>query len=167
VTPERWRAITEIFHGAIARAAPDREIYLAAACQTDPSLRADVDAMIAAHESGGGDLPAAAATDLELRPGTQLGVYRVESLIGAGGMGEVYRASDTRLGRDVAVKLLAEDRLGDPDRRRRFLQEARSASALNHPNIITFYDLTETDGRQMLVLAGRNAGQNSIFGLRL
>ena len=67
-------------------------------------------------------------------------------------MGEVYRASDTRLGRDVALKLLAEDRLGDPDRRRRFLQEARSASALNHPNIITFYDLTETDGRQMLVM---------------
>jgi len=152
VTPERWRAITEIFHGAIARAAPDREIYLAAACQTDPSLRADVDAMIAAHESGGGDLPAAAATDLELRPGTQLGVYRVESLIGAGGMGEVYRARDTRLDRIVAIKILPPHLRQSPELQARFEREARLVSQLTHPTICTLHDVGREGAIDFLVM---------------
>ena len=67
-------------------------------------------------------------------------------------MGEVYRARDTRLGREVALKVLPPDRLGDADRRKRFLQEARAASALNHPNVVTFYDLAEANGQTVLVM---------------
>ncbi len=78
---------------------------------------------------------------MSLTPGSKLGPYEVISLLGTGGMGEVYRAKDTKLDRDVAIKVLREDFAGDPTRMRRFEQEARSASALNHPNIITIYDI--------------------------
>jgi serine/threonine protein kinase len=78
---------------------------------------------------------------MTLQPGTRLGSYEVTSLLGSGGMGEVYRAKDLKLGRDVAVKVLREELASDPERLRRFEQEARSASALNHPNIITIHDI--------------------------
>ncbi|HJW15043.1 MAG TPA: protein kinase [Thermoanaerobaculia bacterium] len=78
-------------------------------------------------------------------PGARLGNYEISSLLGAGGMGEVYRARDTRLGRDVALKVLLGEVSADPDRRRRFEAEARSASALNHPNIVTVYDIGTSD----------------------
>jgi len=87
-----------------------------------------------------------------LSPGAQLGPYRVIELLGAGGMGEVYRAQDTRLGRTVALKLLPEERSIDPERRLRMLHEARTVSALNHPNILGLHDLAEADGQQFLVL---------------
>jgi eukaryotic-like serine/threonine-protein kinase len=86
------------------------------------------------------------------------GPYRIGERIGAGGMGEVYRASDSRLGRDVALKLLPAGMTGDPERRARFLQEAQSASRLNHPNIVTVYDIGESDGRVYIAMeyvAGR------------
>jgi eukaryotic-like serine/threonine-protein kinase len=76
---------------------------------------------------------------MPLTTGTKLGPYEVLSLLGAGGMGEVYRVRDTRLGREVAVKVLPAERLADENRRRRFVQEARAASALNHPNIVTIH----------------------------
>jgi Tol biopolymer transport system component len=85
-------------------------------------------------------------------PGAQLGPYRVVELLGAGGMGEVYRAQDTRLGRTVALKLLPEERSLDLERRQRMLQEARTVSALNHPHIMTLHDLAEADGYRFLVL---------------
>src|SRR5215472_16079420 len=97
-----------------------------------------------------------------LAPGAQLGPYRVIELLGAGGMGEVYRAQDTRLGRTVALKLLPEERSLDPERRSRMLQEAQTVSALNHPHIMTLHDLAEADGHQFLVLeyvAGRTLDQ--------
>jgi serine/threonine protein kinase/tetratricopeptide (TPR) repeat protein len=78
---------------------------------------------------------------MTLTPGTRLGSYEITSLLGSGGMGQVYRAKDLKLGRDVAIKVLREDFASDPDRLRRFEQEARSASALNHPNIITIHDI--------------------------
>ena len=83
---------------------------------------------------------------VSLQPGTSIGPYRIEAAIAAGGMGEVYRARDTRLGRDVALKVLPADVARDPGRLARFAQEARTVSALNHPNIITIYDVgIETD----------------------
>ncbi len=82
----------------------------------------------------------------------QLGPYKIEAALGAGGMGEVYRARDTRLGRTVAIKVLPHDKLADPDRKRRFLQEARAASALNHPNIVTLYDIASDGGVDFLVM---------------
>jgi serine/threonine protein kinase/Tol biopolymer transport system component len=143
VTPERWRAITEIFHGAIARDASERDAFLAAACQADPSLRAEVAAMIAAHEDAGAiaDLPIGIPSPAELPPGTQLGVYRIDALIGAGGMGEVYRARDTRLDRIVAIKVLPSHLRHSGDLQARFEREARMISQLTHPHICTLHDV--------------------------
>src|SRR5260221_6567760 len=83
---------------------------------------------------------------MSLAPGVRLGPYEVLSAIGAGGMGEVYRARDPRLGRDVAIKVLPAAFSADPDRLRRFEQEARAAAALNHPNILVVYDVSTQDG---------------------
>jgi eukaryotic-like serine/threonine-protein kinase len=88
---------------------------------------------------------------MALQPGTQLGPYEIVAPIGAGGMGEVYRARDTRLGREVAVKVLPASFVGDPERLRRFEQEARAASALNHPNILTVHDFGTSEGAPYLV----------------
>src|SRR5262249_46744705 len=83
---------------------------------------------------------------MPLPAGTRLGPYEILSAIGAGGMGEVYGARDAKLGREIAIKVLPGDVATDPARRSRFEQEARSASALNHPNILTIYDISEADG---------------------
>src|SRR5512132_2630162 len=88
---------------------------------------------------------------MPLPPATRLGPYELLAIIGAGGMGEVYRARDTRLGRDVAVKVLPEVVSLDTDRLRRFEQEARAAGMLNHPNILTIYDLGTHDGSPYIV----------------
>src|SRR6267142_6393605 len=84
--------------------------------------------------------------------GSKLGPYEVLSLLGAGGMGEVYRARDPRLGRDVAIKVLPAERMADENRRRRFVQEARAASALSHPNIVTIYEIESADGNDFIVM---------------
>lgn len=84
--------------------------------------------------------------------GNTLGHYRIEALIGEGGMGVVYRAFDTKLERRVAIKVLRSEALGDPERKRRFVQEARAASALNHPNIVTIHDIAEHDGMEFIVM---------------
>src|SRR5829696_10431846 len=84
--------------------------------------------------------------------GTTLSHYRIEDRLGQGGMGVVYRAVDTRLGRAVAIKVIAPDAVGDRDRRDRFLTEARSASALNHPNIVTIYEVDLANGMDFLVM---------------
>jgi len=89
---------------------------------------------------------------MALQPGAKLGPYEILSLIGAGGMGEVYRARDPRLNRDVAIKVLPADRVGDADRRRRFVQEAHAASALNHPHIITIHEIESANGHDFIVM---------------
>src|SRR5712692_4783562 len=83
---------------------------------------------------------------MALEPGDLLGPYRIQALLGVGGMGEVYRARDTRLGRDAALKVIAPKLFADPSLRRRFEIEARAASALNHPAIVTIYDVGESGG---------------------
>jgi serine/threonine protein kinase/tetratricopeptide (TPR) repeat protein len=89
---------------------------------------------------------------LALAAGTRLGPYEIIAALGAGGMGEVYRARDTRLDRDVAIKFLLRDRVADPSMKHRFLQEARAASALNHPNIVVLHDIASHDGLDILVM---------------
>ena len=91
-------------------------------------------------------------TAVSLAPGTRLGVYEVLSAIGAGGMGEVYRARDTRLQRDVALKLLPAAVAGDPQRLARFEREAQVLASLNHPNIASIYGLEESDGQRAIVM---------------
>src|SRR3954452_16725334 len=87
-----------------------------------------------------------------LSAGSRLGAYEIGNLLGAGGMGEVYRARDTRLGREVAIKVLPADRLIDDHHRRRFVQEAQSASALNHPHIVTIYEIESADGAEFIAM---------------
>src|SRR5580693_7960661 len=88
---------------------------------------------------------------MALAPSTRLGPYEIVAAIGAGGMGEVYRAKDTRLGRDVAVKVLSEGFTGDPDRRARFEREARAVAALSHPNILAIFDVGTHEGQMYAV----------------
>jgi len=147
MTPERWAEIDELYCAARERPA-EREALLA---KVDPTVRGEVESLLAqeTHELLHSQVQAGTS---RLPQGMHLGPYRIESFLGAGGMGEVYRAMDTRLGREVALKLLPPDRLQDPERRRRFLQEARAASALNHPHIVTLHDLGLIDGQDFLVL---------------
>ena len=89
---------------------------------------------------------------MSLAAGTHLGPYEILAPLGAGGMGEVYRARDPRLAREVAIKVLPADRVADAGRRRRFVQEAQAASALNHPHIITIYEIESADANDFLVM---------------
>ncbi len=91
---------------------------------------------------------------MALTAGTRLGPYEIADQLGAGGMGEVYRATDTRLDRTVAIKVLPEHLASDPQRRERFEREARAVSSLNHPHICTLHDIGEQDGIRHLVLVG-------------
>jgi hypothetical protein len=140
MTPERWRQLTTIFHAALAREGADRSAYLDRACGADPSLRADIDSLLASE----GTLGPGAVSWPRLSPGTMFGLYRVDELIGVGGMGQVYRATDTRLGRTVALKLLLPDLSANPDFDARFEREARVLASLNHPNIAAIYGLEDT-----------------------
>jgi eukaryotic-like serine/threonine-protein kinase len=154
MTGSRWRQVTDIFHRALEHDAASRDAFLAGACAADPSLRADVDALLAAHEQAGsfGDTPLVTSIMRQLAAGTQVGPYRIDALIGAGGMGEVYRARDTRLHRDVALKVLPSALAGDPARLARFVQEARAASALEHPHIAVVHDFGSAEGVTYIVM---------------
>src|SRR5215813_9955970 len=156
LTTERWRQVKQSFQTAVELPASEREAYLAGACEGDPSLLTEVESLLAAHEEPGSflDTPAfnlaeepAANTLL----GKSLGRYRILALLGRGGMGEVYKAKDTTLGREVEIKVLPSDFSIDEDRLRRFEQEARAASALNHPNIITIHEFGQEDGVHFIV----------------
>ncbi|HEX8028761.1 MAG TPA: protein kinase, partial [Vicinamibacterales bacterium] len=154
MTGSRWRQVTDIFHRALERDQASRDAFLREACTADPSLRADVEALLAAHEQAGsfGETPLGTSIARQLAAGTELGPYRIEALIGAGGMGEVYRARDTRLHRDVALKVLPSALVGDPARLARFVQEARAASALEHPYIAAVHDFGEAEGVTYIVM---------------
>ena len=152
---ERRRQIKQIFQAAAELDTVERAVYLAETCMNDLSLRAEIESLISALKQSGSLLdipdynPAAsdsAGNQANSLVGESLGRYRILELLGRGGMGEVYKAIDTTLGRELAIKVLPSDLSIDQDRLRRFEQEARAASALNHPNIITIYELSRVDG---------------------
>ena len=156
MTSDRWRRIEELYHAALARSAADRAAFLAAACAGDEELRRDVESLLASDERAEALLAEsamhAAAANAATLVGRQLGAYRVIAAIGAGGMGEVYRARDTALGRDVALKLLPADVVHDPERVARFRREAQLLASLSHANIAQIHGFAESDGAQFLVL---------------
>jgi serine/threonine protein kinase len=178
VPAERSQQIEQLYHAARERNPDERAAFLEQACSGDDALRREVESLLAEDSRVQSFLEAPAAELMQTMsregPGqrlrgaeppetdadvtatgtsmTQLGPYKIDARIGQGGMGEVFRAHDTRLRRTVAIKVLPRDKMADPERRRRFLQEARAASALNHPNIVTLYDIASESGIDYLVM---------------
>jgi eukaryotic-like serine/threonine-protein kinase len=155
MTSERWRQIEELYHSASERHPSQRGAFLDEACRGDEELRAELELLLAQESSPKAflDRPVWEAlpnSSASVAIGTLLHAYRIEALLGQGGMGVVYRAIDTKLNRPVAVKVLSDD-LADATARRRFQREAQTASSLNHPHILTVYDAGELDSRQYLV----------------
>jgi serine/threonine protein kinase/Tol biopolymer transport system component len=159
VTPERLREIERLFHAARERPPAERDAWLARACSDDPTLRREVESLLAQPPAGMIDAPVGAlvaelvsAPAPRLASGSSVGPYRIERLLDVGGMGEVYRARDPKLGRDVAIKILPHVFTNHPERLARFEREARMLAALNHPNVGAIYGLEEADGVRALVL---------------
>jgi serine/threonine protein kinase len=160
MSPERYQQIEQLYHAALECNPEERADFLIRAANADVSLRCEVESLLAYDERSVGFLgepPDDIAAEVFSPPdrhaltGKTLGHYRIHSVAGIGGMGEVYIAEDTKLKRTVAIKLLPKEYTEDPDRVRRFEQEARAISALNHPNIITIHEVGEVDGMPYLV----------------
>lgn len=138
--PERWQKIKAVLYEAHELPPERRSEFLDRACSADSSLRKEVESLLSPGDQARSDF-LSSGVGAALPAGTKLAHYEVQALIGAGGMGEVYRGHDPRLGRDVAIKILPSMFSRDAERLRRFEQEARSAAALNHPNILAIYDV--------------------------
>src|SRR5215831_8935627 len=141
MTPERWQQVKALLDEARKLAPEQRSAFLEQACSDDQSLRQELESLLASAEKAPPGFLQSSAVRVTLGKGTRLGEYEVQSLLGFGGMGEVYRARDRKLDREVAIKVLPTFLSSDPDRLRRFEQEARAAAALNHPNILAVYQL--------------------------
>jgi serine/threonine protein kinase/tetratricopeptide (TPR) repeat protein len=161
MNPDRWRQIEELYHAALERTADERAIFLVENCGADHSLRQEVESLLAwdtrAEEfitSPPDEIAAAmfATQQLHSLIGQGLGHYQILARLGRGGMGEVYLATDTKLGRKVAVKLLPAQTMPNAQARQRFLREAQAASALNHPGIVTIHAIEEADGQDFIVM---------------
>jgi eukaryotic-like serine/threonine-protein kinase len=161
MTPERWRRLEDLYHAALAQAIERRAAFLVEACAGDNELQHEVESMLAQDTSRSGffDRGAAGAaaqlvstTATTMLTGRCIGVYEVLAPLGSGGMAEVYRARDTKLGREVAIKIMSAAFTSDRDRLARFEREARVLASLNHPHIAAIYGVEETDGIRALVL---------------
>src|SRR6266850_2161692 len=159
MTPERYQQIDQIFQAALALEPENRAAFLDEACSGDVALRSEVDSLITSDKSGLSFIedPAfemaarvLASDEPALAPGQHIDRYEVLSLLGSGGMGEVYLAHDEKLDRNIALKLLPARFTTNEERLRRFQQEARAASALNHPNIITIHEIGQVDNRNFI-----------------
>jgi serine/threonine protein kinase len=165
MNPSRWEQIKRVYEAAAEQDPAERETYLAEACAGDEPLLREVRSLLnqgsASQDPLGSPAIEAAARvlvgDGSLRPlpdlvGSTVLQYRIEEKIGEGGMGVVYKARDERLRRHVAIKTLPHDLISNPERKKRFLQEARAASALSHPNIITIHDIPSDGGNEFMVM---------------
>jgi len=157
MTPERWQQIEKILQAALDRQPDERAAFLDEACVGDDELRREVEALLAREASAEHFIETAAMnvvarglaeSDLS---GQKISHYQILKPIGEGGMGKVYLAADSTLNRQVAIKFLPEAFTADPERVRRFEQEAQAASKLNHPNIVTIHDFGRDDGRHFIV----------------
>src|SRR5712692_1154091 len=159
--PEHWEQIASVFQAALERGPGQQAAFLDEACAGDSALRREVESLIASHEQVGNFIEAPAIevaapllVDDQADPvGRMIGQYKILRPLGEGGMGEVYLAQDTRLGRQIAIKLLPAYLTQDKDRLRRFEQEAHSASTLSHPNVCVIHEIGETDdGRHFITM---------------
>ncbi len=158
MTPERWQQIKSLLHEALERDPHERKAFLDEACAGDAELRAEVEALIDSHAQSGDfiespayELLADSLTQTDLTAGAAIGPYEIVRRLGSGGMGDIYLAEDTRLGRKVALKALPAHFTKDAARVRRFQLEAKAASALSHPNIITIYEIGQVDHLHYIV----------------
>ncbi len=161
MTPERYKEVGQLYRAALEVEPERRAAFLAEACSGDETLRQEVESLFGYEAQRGGliDQPAleiAAQTLAKEQAGSpvgqNLGHYRILSLLGKGGMGEVYRARDTKLDRTVALKLLPAELAANQERMRRFVREAKAASALNHPHVATIYEIGEGDGISFIAM---------------
>jgi eukaryotic-like serine/threonine-protein kinase len=170
IEPERWQRIEQIFHAALEIEESRRAAFLEQACAEDRDLRREVDSLLAHHKEAGSfiESPALEMAARSLVPsegtsigssesgaglvGTTLSQYRVLEKLGGGGMGVVYKALDVHLDRPVAIKILRRDFTADRERKLRFIQEAKTASALNHPNILHVYDIDQSEGIDFMAM---------------
>jgi serine/threonine-protein kinase len=159
MNPERWQQIKTLLQSSLEREPPERFAFLTEACGDDQSLLAEVQSLIRSHEQAGTFIESSAVAVMAeslvdnsaaSNIGDTLGHFRVLRRLASGGMGEVYLTEDTRLARKVALKLLPQCFTTDAERVRRFQQEARAVSALNHPNIITIYDIGQIDSHHFI-----------------
>ena len=159
MTPERRQQVEALFQEAVARPLDERTTFIQAVCIADPQLKQEIESLLAVHNKAHGlELPAdegaakAQTGEGVFPPGAIVERFKVLSVLGQGGMGVVYSAEDTKLQRKVAIKVLPKQFTKDRERVRRFAQEARAASSLNHPNIVTIYDISETDAGYFIVM---------------
>lgn len=150
VNPEQWQQVKEVFEGALECDPAERNAFLEKACTGNQTIKQEVDSLLAAHEQDSGFMNTpvghlVVGNKPMLAAGQRFGPYEEILPVSEGGMGQVYQAVDTRLGRKVALKLLPSSYMNDEDRVIRFGQEARAASALNHPNIVTIHEIGQTD----------------------
>src|SRR5436190_20553221 len=165
-----WQHAQQLFDAALQHPPEKRQEFLEQACGSNQELRREVESLLAAHDESSSFMAKPALAGLaevvhhatsRFRPGDTLGVYKVLAWVGSGGMGEVYRAQDTRLKREVALKVLPQAFAADRERLHRFEQEARAAAALNHPSIVSVHDMGTADGSPYIVaelLEGQNLG---------
>ena len=154
MTPERWSAVKDILYEAMEMPAIERTAFLERACAGDSALRWEVDTLLSASGEKDSllDLPITPLAEARINEGARIGDYQVGAKLGEGGMGVVFQALDTKLGRQVALKVMHSSLMVNEERREQFIQEARAASALNHPNIITIHDLLRYEDSDVIVM---------------